>query len=136
MRRKTVITRHSINITLALSKTSIPSKNIVGYALDSTWQYRGTDVLQLSIVHNKPGRPQKKTRLALNPYNLNDPKLRGLFMSMSNYGDATLSDFLYGIGGNKYPTQEKILFVGLVLLTSFLLLHGLPAILRALEQLV
>lgn len=135
MWRKTVITRHSIDITLSLSKTSIPSKNIVGYALESTRQYRGTDVLQLSIVHNEPGRPQTKTRLALNPYNLNDPKLRGLFMSMSNYGDAALSDFLYGISGNKDSTQEKVLLVILVLLTSFLLLHGLPAILHALEQL-
>ena len=38
MWQKTVITRHSIDITLSLSKTSISSKNIAGYALDSVIQ--------------------------------------------------------------------------------------------------
>lgn len=56
-------------------------------------------------------------------------------MSMSNYGDVSLSEWLDEISGNKYPILEKIALAGLVLLTSFLLLHGLPAILHALEQL-
>lgn len=135
MWRKTVITRHSIDITLSLSKKSIPSKNIVGYALDSVRQSKGPDGWRLSIVHDEPGRPQAKTRLTFNPDSLNDPKLQGLLMSMSNYGDVPLSEFLDEISGNKYPILEKVVFVGLVLLTSFLLLHGLPAILHALEQL-
>ena len=135
MWRKTVITRHSIDITLSLSKKSIPSKNIVGYALDSVRQSKGPDGWRLSIVHNEPGRPQAKTRLTFNPEDLNEPRLQGLFMSMSNYGDVSLSEWLDEISGNKYPILEKVVLVGLVLLTSFLLLHGLPAILHALEQL-
>jgi len=133
MWRKTVITRHSIYITLSLSKIHIPSSNIVGYALDSIRQSKGPDGLRLSIVHNEPGKQQTKTRVTFNPDDLNDPKLRGLFMSMSNFGDVPLSEFLDDVGSGKYPRLEKIVLVVLVLVTMSILWLCLPVIQHALK---
>ncbi|HUA80340.1 MAG TPA: hypothetical protein VL997_08215 [Dyella sp.] len=131
--RKTVITRHSIDITLTLSKTLIPASNIVGYALDSVRQSRGPDGWVLSIVHNEPGKPQTKTRFACSPDDLNDPKLQGLFMSMSNYGDVPLGTFLDDVGSGKYPRLEKIALVVLIMVTVPILRFCLPVIWHALK---
>jgi hypothetical protein len=133
MWKKTVITRHSIDITLTLSKTLIPASNIVGYALDSVRQSKGPDGWVLSIVHNEPGKPQTKTRFACSPDDLNDPKLQGLFMSMSNYGDVPLGTFLDDVGSGKYPRLEKIALVVVIIVTMPILRSCLPVIWHALK---
>ncbi|QRN53579.1 hypothetical protein [Dyella caseinilytica] len=135
MWRKTVITRHSIDITLTLSKTNIPANTVLGYAVDSIRQSKGPSGTRLSIVHQAAGKQQTKTPFAYDPDDLNDPKLRGLFMSMSNYGDVPLTELLDDASNDKYPRLEKIVLAGFVLLTSWILWFCLPLIHHAVEQL-
>jgi hypothetical protein len=133
MWKKAVIPRHSIDITLSLSKTHIPSSNIVGYAFDSIRQSKGPDGLRLSIVHSEPGKQKIKTRITFDPDDLNDPKLRGLFMSMSNFEDVPPSKLLDDADGDKYPMVEKIVSAALVPVTISILWLCLPVIQHALR---
>jgi hypothetical protein len=118
--RKTVITRHSIEIILSLSKTNIPADDVLGYAVDTVRQTNSPLGVRVSIVHNAHGRQEIKTPVTFGPGNWNDPKLRGLFMSMSNYGDVPLSEVLDDATDGKYSRLEKYLLVGLVLVTIWL----------------
>jgi len=133
--RKTVITRHSIDITLTLSKTNIPANTVLGYAVDSIRQPKGPSGTRLSIVHQEAGKQQIKTRFTFDPDDLNDPKLRGLFMSMSNYGDVPLEELMDDASNDKYPRLEKFVLAGLLLLTLFILWLCVPLIQHTLEQL-
>lgn len=135
MWRKTVITRHSIEITLSLSKTNILANSVLGYAADTIQQVKGPPGVRVSIVHNAHGRQETKTPITFDPNNWNDPKLRGLFMSMKNYGDVPLSEVLDDMSDGKYYRLEKIVLMGLVLVTLLILWQFIPLIQLTLEQL-
>lgn len=133
--RKMTIAGKGIQFMQPLWKTTIPSNHIVGYAVDSIRQSRGSSTLRFSIVHQEPGKAQDKTRFVLNPNDFDDPKFRGLFMSMSNFGDASLTELLEKSSKGAYRLIAWTLVLALTVLMFFILRGGLPIIHHAMEQL-
>lgn len=133
--RKMTVAGKAIQFIQPLWKTTIPADNIVGYAVDSIRQSRGPYTLRFSIVHHEPGRAPDKTRFALNPDDFNDPKFRGLLMSMSNFGDASLTELLDKSSESAYRLIAWTFVVALTVLMFFILRGCLPVIHHAMEQL-
>lgn len=133
--RKMTITGKAIRFTQPLWKTTIPSAHVVGYAVDSIRQSRGPSTLRFSIVHHEPGKAPDKTRFVLDPDDFDDPKFRGLFMSMSNFGDASLTELLDKSSNGAYRLIAWTLVLTLTALMFFILRASLPVIHQAMEQL-
>ncbi|GGA29587.1 hypothetical protein GCM10010981_18180 [Dyella nitratireducens] len=113
----------------------MPANDVLGYAADTIQQAKGPSGVRVSIVHKANGRQETKTPITFGPNNWNDAKLRSLFMSMKNYGDVPLSEVLDDASNGKYPRLEKVVLVGLVLVTSLILWQFIPLIQLSLEQL-
>lgn len=133
--QKTVIDDRSITVTLAVSKTTIAANDVLGYAIDVIAQSRGVPSFRFSIIRQVKGRQNEKIRISINKNDLNDPKLRGLFESMKNYGDVKLGDILDDVEDEQYPRAEALFLALVVVVTLVALWLFIPLIQLNLEQL-
>lgn len=137
--RKTVIDRHSITITLSLSKTTIAANDVLGYVIDVIPQPRGGPPrTQFSLIQQVKGHLNERRTLSINKSDLSDPKLRGLFAVMKNYGNVRPADVADDAGIDQNSGTEILyfmLFVALVLIVFWVFFPGIRLDLERLHAL-
>lgn len=95
-RRSMTIRADSIEIVQASSTSTrvIRAVDVLGYATDYVQAFRSSG-WRYAFVCRQHGQQEERVYFSLGPDNLKDPRLRGLFRAMHNYGKSSL-DKLFG----------------------------------------
>ena len=105
-RRGMTIRADSIEIVQAASTRVIRAVDVLGYATDYVRIYRAFD-WRYAFVCRQHGRPEERVYFALGPDNLKDPRFRGLFRAMHNYGQSSLDKLLDEVMSGKLRKLDQ-----------------------------
>lgn len=109
----------SIEIVQAASTRVIRAVDVLGYATDYVRIYRAFD-WRYAFVCRQHGRPEERVYFALGPDNLKDPRFRGLFKAMHNYGQSSFDKLLDEVMSGKLRKLDQFNAVMLFLIDIYM----------------